>query len=78
MFLICSGMESVIRERLRLTLSIALSLLPRWAKHDFGHRAEPQHGRAKEAMVDALVEALERDFEVDDKADRPPYRGWGS
>ena len=71
-------MESSIRERLRLTLAIALSLLPKWAKHDFGRRSEPQHGRAKDAMVDALVEAIEQDFDVGDKAERPPYRGWGS
>ncbi len=70
-------MESALRERLRLTLSIALSLLPRWTKHDFAQRSQPRQGRAQESIVEALIEAVDGEFDVADKSERPEYRGWG-
>ena len=71
-------MDSAIRERLRLSLAIALALLPRWVKHDFGKRSEPQHGRAKDAIVEAVLGAVDGDFEVREKTERDRYRGWGA
>lgn len=70
-------MESAIRERLKLSLAIALSLVPRWVKHDFANRGEPQHGRAKEAIVDAVLGTVDQEFDVAEKEEREPYRGWG-
>jgi hypothetical protein len=70
-------MDSAIRERLRLTLAIALSLLPGWVKHDFAKRGEPRHGRAKDAIVDAVLGAVDGEFDLAEKAERERYRGWG-
>ena len=71
-------MDSTVRERLRLSLAIALALLPRWVKHDFAKRGEPQHGRAKDAIVEAVLGAVDQDFEVGEKPEKDRYRGWGS
>lgn len=40
-------MHEAARKRLRLTLSVVLAMLPRWAWHDFWRGCEPQHERAQ-------------------------------
>jgi hypothetical protein len=69
-------MDAAVRNRLRLTLTLALSLLPRWARHDFWRQAQPQHDRAQHTMVAAILDRLEAEFEIAVKAERGLYKGW--
>jgi hypothetical protein len=62
------------RDRLHLTPTIALALLPRWARHDFWRQSEPAHQRAKETIVNRLVEAVEADFDLSERIDRSSRR----
>lgn len=68
-------MDQPTRTRLRLTLAVALAVLPRCIRHDFWKQAQPQNDRAKEAMVDRLVAAVEEDFDLVERSDKT-YRGW--
>lgn len=63
--------------RLKLCVSITLSLLPRWVKHDFWRITEPQHQRAHDAMTEAILSRIDKDFEVavKERPPEPPYTG---
>ena len=41
-----------------------MAILPRGVRHDFCKQAQPHNDRAKEAMVDSLVAAVDEDFEL--------------
>jgi hypothetical protein len=60
-----------VRARLKLCVSIALRLIPRWARHDFWRITEPQHQWAHDAIVEAILSRIDSEFEIALK-ERPP------
>lgn len=76
-------MDDATRASLRMTLAIAVSMLPRGVRHDLWRVCEPQHERAKTAVVEAMMKQIEFAFEVSAKPPREAvsfaylYRGPG-
>jgi hypothetical protein len=72
-------MELPVQIRLRLCISMALSLLPRYLRHDFWRITEPQHQRAHHAITEAIFARIDREFEVTvkERPREPTYRGTG-
>lgn len=72
-------MEARIQETLRRCVSLALSMLPRYVRHDFWRQCEPQHQRAQDHIIEEVVARLDSEFEIALRV-RPPdptYLGTG-
>ena len=58
-------MNKEAREELRIRFTITLTMLPKQVRNDLGERITSKKDPAVAAIVEALIAALERDFEVD-------------
>jgi hypothetical protein len=74
-------MEDRTLASLRNALRICVGMLSRQLRYDLWRITEPQHGRAREAVVQAVMDTIDDGFEVTKKPAREPdsaaqlYRG---
>ena len=65
------------REELRIHLSITLALLPKPVRRDLGERLTSKKDLAINAIVEALIAAIDRHFDIEARETspvRPPIR----
>ncbi len=60
-------MESVLRERLRLVISVALGVAPRSVKKAFADRYDPKSEEASRKLSQAAADAVLRVYDVTEK-----------
>mgnify|MGYP001826503670 FL=1 len=68
-------MNKEAREELRIRLSITLAMLPKQVRRDLGERLTSRKDPAIDTIVEALIAAVEQNFEIDVKphsAVQPP------
>jgi hypothetical protein len=57
-------MENKLRDHLRLMLSIKLTMLPRWVKHDFWRQCSRGNEQATKKRVDTIVTVIDETVDV--------------
>jgi hypothetical protein len=60
-------MDDRTREELRIRLSITLAMLPTGLRRDLGERLTSKKDPAIDAIVEALIDAVEQNFRVNAK-----------
>ena len=70
-----SGMDSALRERIRLTIATALAVAPAAVKRAFADRTHSGQQDASRKLSQAVADAVLQAYQVAEKPPPPPGRG---